>query len=463
MKSNNKCKALGAFRKLGAVVLMVATLAVFFVACNQKGGGGNTGTGEGGEKPKPAPKPKHAITFSVDGANGTLTAKVDEGDIASGKEVEKGKEVTFTATPANANYQVKGWTLDGNAITEAGKNTEYKLRVTNVATVKVSFELMPGVAILMLATDKNTVLLKAKTGDDSAIRVEGCTVDTFNSDNQTELQANGATVTLKGKITELHVIGSFGNKGPLTAIDVSGLAKLKKLNCDVNQLTSLNVQGCTALQELNCTSNHLTTLDVSGLTKLQKLDCVYNQTSYENKTLTELNVQGCTALETLNCYGNKLTELDVQSLTGLKNLVCNQNKLNSLNVKGLTKLKKLNCGENKLNTLNVQGCTALQELDCSDNQLTALDVQSCTSLKSLLCYSNKLSADAFINLFNTLPTRNAGDNAYATLYTEETDKTEGNCKNFSTPEDLKTAFNGAKTKNWTLKKVTENDIEEITL
>ena len=55
-------KALGAFRKLGAVALITATLTMCFVACKQTGGGG---------------KPKHEVTFSVEGENGGLYAKVD--------------------------------------------------------------------------------------------------------------------------------------------------------------------------------------------------------------------------------------------------------------------------------------------------------------------------------------------------------------------------------------------------
>ena len=134
-------KAQSAFRKLGAVALITATIltqAVFLTACKQ------TSTGGGGGKPTPTPKPKHAITFSVDSTtpSGKLTAKVDGGDIASGKEVEEGKTVTFTAT-ANSGYRVKGWTLDGKPITEAGTKTEYKLKVSKLATVKVSFEAIP--------------------------------------------------------------------------------------------------------------------------------------------------------------------------------------------------------------------------------------------------------------------------------------------------------------------------------
>ena len=71
-KSNSNSKALSAFKKLGAVALITATLAMCFTACNQTGG-----TGGGGGKPTPTPK--HAITFGVEGSapNGTLTAKVE--------------------------------------------------------------------------------------------------------------------------------------------------------------------------------------------------------------------------------------------------------------------------------------------------------------------------------------------------------------------------------------------------
>lgn len=44
MTKSFNCKALRAFRKLGAVALITATLSIFFAACNQTGG-----TGGGGE------------------------------------------------------------------------------------------------------------------------------------------------------------------------------------------------------------------------------------------------------------------------------------------------------------------------------------------------------------------------------------------------------------------------------
>jgi len=619
-------KAQSAFRKLGAVVLITAILAVFFTACKQKGS-----TGGGSEKP--TPKPKHAITFSVDGANGTLKAKADGIDetetspinVEKGKEVtftatandgyrgkgwtldgsavngtnteykltvskpatvkvsfeaihkpkhaitfsvdgangtlkakadgidetdmspinvEKGKEVTFTAT-ANDGYRVKGWTLDGNAVN--GTNTEYKFTVAKPATVKVSFEVGPieGGAMLTLNPDMLNINIKVVTADGSAIQVEGCTETTLESDMETELQAKGTNVILKGKIIELYC-----KEDKLTELNVQGLTTLQKLECASNQLISLNLQGLTSLQELNCSENHLielkvqgltalkelycsenklteldvsgctslqyfecndnelTSLNVSGLTSLQELNCSENQLTSlnvkglttlqnlycDNNELTVFNVQGLTALQKLECANNQLTELDGSGLTALQRFYCGSNQLTSLNIQGLTSLRELSCYENKLTTLNVQDLTALQELNCSNNQLTALDVhglttlqnlycstnqltslnvQGLTTLKELYCYENRLialnvsgcsalktfycngnqiNAQAMTELLKALPARDVSDGASATLYTEKTGDVEGNCKDFNTPAELKTAFDDAKSRNWKLEK-----------
>ena len=89
---------------------------------------------------------------------------------------------------------------------------------------------------------------------------------------------------------------------------------------------------------------------------------------------------------------------------------------------------------------------------CDRNQLKSLNVSGCTTLKILTCYGNQLNAEAMTELLNTLPHREAGDNAEAVLYTEKTDANEGNWKDYTKPEDLKKAFEGAKGRNWKLKK-----------
>ena len=264
-----------------------------------------------------------------------------------------------------------------------------------------------GGASLILSPDKLTIGVKAKTADGSAITVEGCKEATLESDVGTKLHAKGTSVILKGKITELYCNGTLNNKQSLTALNVQGLTSLQWLDCYRNQLTELNVQGLTSLQTLNCSNNQL----------------------------TELNVQGLTALQELYCGGNQLTELNVQ---------------------GLTSLQKLGCYDNQLTELNVQGCTALQVLNCWSNQLTALNVQGLTKLQVLYCYRNQLNAQAMKEILNALPAREASDDAKAALYTEKTGVEEGNCKDLTQPAELKAAFEGAKSRNWKLKKVNAN-------
>jgi len=498
-KSNSKSKAQSAFKKLGAVALMVATM--FFTACKQTGGG-NTGGGGGKPTPPPTPKPKHAITFGVDGANGTLKAKAEGVDETSTSPitVEEGKTVTFTAEPST-NYKVKEWKV-GNTVVTGNKTTTYTHTVKKAVTVKVSFESngttpnpptptkhtvtltqtangkvtaspeiptdgkMPkdtvitftaeanagykigkwkvtpaealqantgadgsptakvkitadttitvnfeansnppnpptpqGVAILTLDPNKLNITVRVETEDGSAIVVEGCTVTALASNAETTLHATGTRVVFKGKITELH--------------------------CSCDKLTELNVQGCASLRKLNCIDNKL----------------------------TSLNVQGLTALQELWCSDNQLTELNVQGLTSLWRLECSNNQLTALNVQGLTALQMLWCSNNKLTALDVSGLTALQWLWCSNNKLTELNVQGCASLKYLRCEQNKLDAGVFIKLFNDLPTREASNKGETWLYTEKTGVTEDNCKDYTQPESLKKAFDGAKSRNWRLQKI----------
>ena len=538
-------KALGAFKKLGVVALITATLAICFNACDQTGGGG-------GEKP--TPRLKHVITFSVDSTtpNGTLKAKADgvPETEASPITVGEGKTVTFTAK-ANDGYRVKGWTLDGSPVAKAGTNTEYKLKVIYPVTVSVSFEsnstpptpqtkytvtltqtangkvtaspaipadgqvakdteitftatanagyrvgtwsvtpseaiqsggekgsetakvkitadtsvsvnfeAIPEVAILTLSAKKLIIKVKAKTSDGKPIEVEGCTETTLASDVETTLNAKGTKVILKGKITELDC-----SLNKLTELNVQSLTALQKLDCSRNQfvklnvsgltalqnldcswnhwIKSLNIQGLTSLQELSCNHNALTELDLQGLTALQKLKCSVNK-------LDKLNVQGLTSLQRLECDYNGIVALDLQGLTSLGYLACSQNQLKTLNASGLTSLQQLWCSNNKLTTLDVQGCIALEKLSCWNNNLNALNVQGCTTLKNLICWCNKLNAQAMTKLLKALPAREVSDDAEAQLYTEQ-NTSEGNWNDYTKPEDLKKAFEGAKSRNWKLK------------
>ncbi|ERJ93052.1 leucine-rich repeat domain-containing protein [Treponema lecithinolyticum] len=445
---------------LGAALMLL--IALMFTACKQPA------SAEKPEPPAPPAPPKHAVTFSVEGTppNGTLKAILGTSEITSGDKVEEGKWVIFTAK-ADEGYRVKEWKVDGNAILGNKTNT-YACNVTKPCAITVSFE--PYSVKLTLSPDKNTVKVKAKTKDGSAMKVEGCTVTELTSDVETTLTAIGTKVTLIGNITELDCRGEEtpGGNRPLIALDVTGCTALQKFDCRFNFITELDVQGLTALQELYCNSNMLTVLDVRGLTKLEKLYCSATQLTALNVSdctalkelicndneLSTLNASGLTKLQKLNCRNNKITSLDVSGLTELQELYCNSNKIPKLNVQGLTKLQQLKCGGNQLASLNVQGLTELQQLDCASNQLSSLNVQGCTALKSLLCFRNKLNADVFTKLFNDLPAREASDGAWARVYMKGTNVTEGNCTDFTQPDPLKKAFEDAKNiKHWKMQKV----------
>ena len=195
--------------------------------------------------------------------------------------------------------------------------------------------------------------------------------------------------------------------------------------------SAITVEGC---DETTLTSDVKTRLTATGTRvvlkgKITKLYC--NGSRNNRQSLTALNVQGCTSLQVLDCEYNQLIELNVQALTSLEWLPCHVNQLTELNVQGYVALKKLYCRHNNLTSLNVQGCTALEEVNC---------------------ISNKLNAEVMTELLNALPARNENNYGEATLYNEGKFSTEGNHKDFSTPPELKDAFDGAKNRNWKLQK-----------
>ena len=89
--------------------------------------------------------PAFAVTFSVEGKNGTLTAKVGDTPINTDTKIEKGKTVTFTAIPAE-NYIIDKWIITGGSFeTDPNMNgsTVAKIKVSGTTEVKVSFKAKP--------------------------------------------------------------------------------------------------------------------------------------------------------------------------------------------------------------------------------------------------------------------------------------------------------------------------------
>ena len=446
-------KAQSAFKKLGVVALMVATLSVCFTACKQTG---NTGGG------KPTPKTKYSVSFNVGLGHGKIKAKVDgiTETETSPIKVEEGKTITFTAK-ADEGYQVKGWTLEGKAVN--GTKTEYKLTITKPATVKLFFEEIPPAkyTVTLTQTEHGKVTASPEIPADKQVDKEteitftakandGYRVNTWVISPSEALQSGGekGNETAKVKITaDTSVSVNF----ELIPEEVVLTLDPNKLNIGISAKTAdgkpIEVEGCT---ETTFASDEDAELHATGTVvtlrgKITKLECNDNQ-------LVALNVKNLTSLEELLCRKNQLTDLDASGLTALKTLGCNSNKLTSLNVSGCTALEKLGCFRNQLASLNVLGCTALEELGCHGNQLTTLDISGLTALKRISCYTNQLNAEEMTKLLKALPAREASNDVKATLYTEKTGENEGNCKDYNTPAELKAAFKEARGKNWKLLK-----------
>ena len=137
------------FLNLAATALMVAALVL----------GCNTNVSNGGEvQPE-----KFTVTFNVNDGNGELTATVDGKTITSPAQVEKGKNVAFTATP-NKKYAVDKWSITpSNALIENGKaeDTTAKVKITENTTVNVTFKSTPVQPPTPPVTDGCTVTMSA--------------------------------------------------------------------------------------------------------------------------------------------------------------------------------------------------------------------------------------------------------------------------------------------------------------
>lgn len=118
----------------GAASVLLA--AVFLNSCK-------TSTG-GSSEAEISLLPKFAVTFSVDGVNGTLKAKGESvtKTATSPTSVQQGKTVTFTAIPETG-YKVDKWTVTGGtfgAETGTDGSTTAKVKITANTKVTVSFK-----------------------------------------------------------------------------------------------------------------------------------------------------------------------------------------------------------------------------------------------------------------------------------------------------------------------------------
>lgn len=206
------------------------------------------------------------------------------------------------------------------------------------------------------------------------------------------------------------------NNFTLSSLDLSGMAKLKTLSCENNNLTALDLSDTKELTSLTCNNNQLKTLDVGGKTKLATLICYSN-------LLQKIDLTGCSSLKvldcsmnkelsevsfpatltTLNCSGCNFTQLNISSLTKMSDLHCDNNKISSLDISQMKELTAINCGNNNISSLDFKNNSALLDVNISNNPIkTGILFSSADNLRYVSVNGTLLNACSLDNMYRSL-------------------------------------------------------------
>ena len=159
----------------------------------------------------------HAVTFDVTNGKGTLTATVDGAPIYSGMEIRQGKEVVFTATPAE-DQRIREWRQNG--ATANGTNENFT--ITNIGqpqTVTVAFE--------PINPETYAVTFSAGNNGNIAATVDNLTINSGDQVEETRDIVFTATVNTGFRVKEWKYNGTVvpNNKtNVFTLINLTGPA-----------------------------------------------------------------------------------------------------------------------------------------------------------------------------------------------------------------------------------------------
>lgn len=128
-----------------AIIFLAGCALLLLAGCPRAAGGGKS----------------YTINFSA-GENGTLSAKIKNGEaFTSGKPVPENTVLEFTAVP-NSGYKVEKWE---GATADTTDNKKATLTVTKDSTVKVTFEAIPKYTVNFSAGPNGTISAKKVGGD----------------------------------------------------------------------------------------------------------------------------------------------------------------------------------------------------------------------------------------------------------------------------------------------------------
>jgi hypothetical protein len=211
------------------------------------------------------------------------------------------------------------------------------------------------------------------------------------SSDELETITLGALPKLVSLKVETEALGALDLSGctALTSLDLArcGLEKLPALP---PRLTALKVADnplgafvltWPTLESLDVTRCELSALDVSKLPGLRRLDCAFN-------TIKKLDLGKLDRLEVLWCQGNG-AELRLPPKAPLTKVAVGKNPLRAFDASRYPKLTMLFVDDGALSSLTLDN-PALEHLDCAKNALSQLDVASARALRILTANENPI-------------------------------------------------------------------------
>lgn len=175
--------------------------------------------------------PTYAVTFSVVGANGTISAAIDGTAFNSGDLVNAGEDIIFTATPA-AGFRVKEWKLNNVIIAGNTSNADTLFNIQAIADVTVEFEVIPTYAVTFNVVGSNGTI--AATVDAASI-TSGDLVQAGKNISFTATPNNGYQV----KEWQVNSVVEAGNLS--TSLDIVDLQEAKTVTVEFELIPTYTV------------------------------------------------------------------------------------------------------------------------------------------------------------------------------------------------------------------------------
>ena len=170
-----------------------------------------------------------------------------------------------------------------------------------------------------------------------------------------------------------------GWPGRLRSLDLSANTRLRKLECDGNNLLTLILPDSPWLEFVRCSHNRLKELDLSSLSDLRLLQAF-------NNDLSSVDFSGNPIIETIEIGGNPIESIDVTCCPKLGVLNIGGLKVKELVLSGCPELGWLGVHYTDLTSLDLSGNPKLQYLDCFNTGIISLDLSPCPKLYELKCW-----------------------------------------------------------------------------